>query len=73
MPPRRPLMICFEGAKVFCAAVNKVQTANQNRYADIYPVEVLNSMFLSGRRLSCDSSHRVQTRSPHGEVAYEWI
>jgi len=72
-PPRRPLMICFEEAKVFCAAVNKVQTVNQNRHAGSYPPEELNSIFLAGRRLSCDKHHQIRTRSPHGEVAYEWI
>lgn len=72
-PPRRPFMICFEEAKVFCVAVNKVQTVNQNRHSNSYPVEELNSRFLDGRRLSCANNHRVRMRSAHGEVAYEWM
>jgi hypothetical protein len=70
--PRRPLMVCFEEAKVFCVAVNRVQTVNQNRSADTYPVEELNSRFLNGHRLSCAGHHRIRMRSAHGEIAYEW-
>ena len=71
-PPRRPLMICYAEAKVFCVAVNKVQTVNQNRHADSYPVERLNTLFLDGRRLSCANHHLIRRRSAHGELEYEW-
>ena len=70
--PRRPFMICFERAKVFCVAVNRVQTVNQNRHANTYPVEVLNSEFLAGRRLSSQAFQGLKTRSPHGELTYVW-
>jgi hypothetical protein len=70
--PRRPFMICFGHAKVFCVAVNKVQTVNKNRHANTYPVDHLNSEFLAGRRLSSKAFHGLKTRSPHGELTYVW-
>jgi hypothetical protein len=72
-PPARPLMVCFEEAKVFCAAVNKVQTLNENRHSNSFPLAVLNETFLSGKRLSPHTHHQWRSRSPHGEARYEWL
>ncbi len=70
-PLNRPLMICYEQAKCICSTNNRVQNANNNRTENNAPLDVLNTLFISGKRLNPDKNHQYKLNMCHGPLSYE--
>lgn len=68
----RHQMICFEHAKAFTGANNRVQIENNNRTENTDPVDMLNRIFLAGKRLSDEANHYIISNACHGKVEYVW-
>lgn len=68
----RDWMICFENAKTFTGANNRIQFENNNRNENSHPIEELNKIFLSGKRLSVNANHGLVRNMCHGPVTYIW-
>lgn len=68
----RNLMICYEHAKTFTGANNKIQTENNNRHENSHPVDAMNKIFLTGSRLSIEANHYIISNACHGKVEYIW-
>lgn len=65
-PQNRPLMICFNNQKTFCVCVNKVQIENSNHSLNTHSIESLNTIFLTGKRLSVKANDKVLNSACHG-------
>jgi len=72
-PMNRPLMICCETAKFYCATLNRVQNDNANRNENSAPLDILNREFVAGRRLSPTANYNLMSNAAHGKVYYVWI
>jgi hypothetical protein len=68
----RDYMICFNNAKTFTGANNRVQQENSNRHENTDPINVLNTTFISGRRLSSEVNVGHISNACHGPVKYVW-
>ena len=68
----RDNMICYNGAKCFTAANNKVQIENNNRHENSHSIEYLNKIFLDGHRLSPIVNQNMKSNACHGPVNYLW-
>jgi hypothetical protein len=68
----RDYMICYNQAKTFTAANNKVQTENNNRHENTDRLDVLNSVFLSGKRLDENENSGLIATTCHGPISLKW-
>ena len=71
-PQNRNYMICYNHAKCFCAATNKIQCENNNRHENSNSLEDLNTGFINGERLSPDINDKYTFNMAHGPIKYEW-
>jgi hypothetical protein len=71
-PMGRPLMICCETAKCYCGTNNRVQNDNANRNENSAPLDILNKLFVMGRRLSPTANRGLVSVTAHGPVKYIW-
>ena len=70
--PGQDIMTCYNHAKAFCVANNRVQTENQNRNENSHSIEDLNNIFISGKRLDSDRYAGRIINSCHGAIEYVW-
>lgn len=68
----RDYMICFNTAKTFTAANNKIQNENNNRHENTDPVDLLNNIFISGKRLNAEVNDNMISNSCHGPILLIW-
>lgn len=68
----RELMSCYKQAKCICSTNNKVQTENGNRHENSDPLDILNSIFLNGKRLDPNTNNKYVLNMCHGPLKYEW-
>jgi len=72
-PRNKEFMICFENAKCFCSAPNRVQTENNNLCLNTYSIDFLNKEFLNNKRLSPDINHNMKINMCHGPIKLIFI
>lgn len=71
-PQNRNYMICYDHAKCFCSALNRIQCENQNRHLNSHSIEDLNSGFINGERLCPDVNDKYTFNMAHGPITLQW-
>ena len=70
--PGKDYMLRYDRAKAFCCTNTRIQNYNQNRFANTHDHSILNSEFLSGKRLDSTIYDNFRSNAAHGPCEYLW-